>query len=181
MRASYRAALAGAVLIGVGLASGATMAVAQEPGLGGILGGYGAMAGASGSPMGGGFNIVDPGMGGNLIVPAAGGLTSPMAMPSMSGGGLSFRSRSSVAMYSARQSFTLDSMGGMPRMAGGMGGRRPFTLSTGTLSGGMGLGGGMRRMPAAGGMGVMPPSIGYPFRQPPSLLAPSSTGAGMSM
>jgi hypothetical protein len=45
----------------------------------------------------------------------------------------------------------------------------------------MGLGGGMRRMPATTGMGVMPPSIGYPFRQPPSLLTPSATGTGMSM
>jgi hypothetical protein len=27
----------------------------------------------------------------------------------------------------------------------------------------------------------MPPNFGYPFRQPPSLLSPSSSGAGMSM
>jgi hypothetical protein len=41
--------------------------------------------------------------------------------------------------------------------------------------------GGMRRMPGAGGMGVMPPSIGYPFRQPPSLVGPPAPGMGMSM
>ncbi|MFI5460902.1 MAG: hypothetical protein ACHRXM_36290 [Isosphaerales bacterium] len=62
-----------------------------------------------------------------------------------------------------------------------MGARRPFTLPAGSLSGGMGLGGGLRRVPAATGMGVMPPSIGYPFRQPPSPVSPSTFGAGMSM
>jgi hypothetical protein len=39
----------------------------------------------------------------------------------------------------------------------------------------------MRRMSGSRGMGVMPPSFGYPFRQPPSLLSPSAAGAGMSM
>jgi hypothetical protein len=48
------------------------------------------------------------------------------------------------------------------------------------LRGGTGLGG-MRRMPSTGGSSVMPPSIGYPFRQPPSLVAPSTSGNGMSM
>ena len=182
MGAAWRAFRAGVIMIGGSLASGSTSARAQELGLGGILGGYGAMAGASGSSMGGGFNIVEAsGMGGNVIVPAAGGLGASMS-PGMRGGGLFFRSRSSTAIDSARLSFSLDSMGGgMTRMAGGMGGRRPFTLQARSLSGGMGLGGGMRRMPAATGMGVMPPSIGYPFRQPPSLVSPSSSGAGMSM
>jgi hypothetical protein len=41
--------------------------------------------------------------------------------------------------------------------------------------------GGMQRVPGAGGMGVMPPSIGYPFRQPPSLVGPPALGTGMSM
>jgi hypothetical protein len=132
--------------------------------------------------MGGGFNIVDPsGMGGNVIVPAAGGGSRAAMSPGTRGGGLSFRSRPAAAMGSARPSFIPDSMAGMNRMAGSMAGRRPFTLQPGTLTGGMGLGGEMRRMPAAGGMGVMPPRIGYPFRQPPSLLTPSAAGAGMSM
>jgi hypothetical protein len=48
------------------------------------------------------------------------------------------------------------------------------------LGGGTGLGG-MQRMPSTGGTGVMPPSIGYPFRQPPSLVSPSSPVMGMSM
>ena len=170
------------ILTGCVLAFSGTAARAQDPGLGGILGGYGAMAGASGSSMGGGFNIVDPsGMGGSVVVPAAGGMPVSMS-PGMRGSGLFFQSRSSSAIYSPRLYFGLDSMSGsMTRMAGGMGGRRPFTLQQSTLTGGMGLGGGIRRMPAAGGMGVMPPSIGYPFRQPPSLVSPSSSGVGMSM
>jgi hypothetical protein len=174
---------ASTILTGCILAFGITRAQAQDPGLGGILGGYGAMAGASGSSMGGGFNIVDPsGMGGNAIVPAAGGLGVSMSPGMRGGGGLFFRSRPSTAFYSARPFFSLDSMGGgMTRMAGAMGMRRPFTLQPSTLTGGTGLGGIIRRMPAAGGMGVMPPSIGYPFRQPPSLVSPSTSGAGMSM
>ena len=102
MRATSRAVLAVALMIGGSLALGGSPARAQEPGLGGILGGYGAMAGGSGSSMGGGFNIVDPsGMGGSVIVPAAGGSGASMS-PSMRGGGLSFRSRPATAMYSAR-------------------------------------------------------------------------------
>jgi len=182
MRIVSRGVLARTILTGCVLALGGSPASAQDPGLGGILGGYGAMAGASGSSMGGGFNIVEAsGVGGNVMVPAAGGLGASMS-PGMRGSGLFFQPRSSTGISSARLSFSLDSMGaGMTRMAGGMGGRRPFTLQPSTLTGGMGLGGGMRRMPAAGGMGVMPPSISYPFRQPPSLVSPSTFGAGMSM
>ncbi len=182
MRVTLREVLMIAIVAGAGVALSSSSARAQDPGLGGILGGYGAMSGASGSSMGGGFNIVDPsGMGGNVIVPAGGGSVAAMS-PSMRGGGVLFQPRSATTMYAARPSFVLDSMGGgMTRMGGGMGGRRPFTLQPSSLSGGMGLGGGMRRMPAARGMGVMPPSIGYPFRQPPSLLTPSAAGAGMSM
>lgn len=182
MRATSRKVSVIAIVVGVSVVLSSTSARAQDPGLGGILGGYGAMSGASGSSMGGGYNVVDPsGMGGNVIVPAGGGSVAAMS-PSMRGGGLSFRPRSATTMYSARPTLVLDSMGGgMTRMGGGMGGRRPFALQPSSLTGGMGLGGGMRRMPAAGGMGVMPPSIGYPFRQPPSLLTPSTAGAGMSM
>jgi hypothetical protein len=140
------------------------------------------MTSESGASMGGGFNIVDPsGMGGNVVVPAAGGSVTAMT-PGMRGGALAFGPRSSTALYTARPSFSLGSMeAGMTRMARGMGGRRPFALPAGTRSGGIGVGSGTRRMPGTTGMGVMPPRIGYPFRQPPSLLPPSSTGAGMSM
>jgi hypothetical protein len=177
-----RGIAASAICIGWILAVGGGRATAQEPGLGGILGGYGAMGGASGSYMGGGFNILDPsGMGGSVIVPAAGGMRVSMS-PGMRGSGLFFRSRPSSEIYSGRLYFGLDSMGGsITRMGERMGGRRPFTLQPSTLTGGMGLGGGIRRMPAAGAMEVMPPSIGYPFRQPPSLVSPSTAASGMSM
>jgi hypothetical protein len=172
-----RATLMAIFLIGLALALAGTSARAQDPGLGGILGGYGAI---SGSSMGGGYSVVDPSaMGGNIVVPAGGGSASAMTTPSMRGGEISFRPRSNTTMYSARPSLRLDSMSGMTGMSGGMGRRRPFALEPGNLSGGMGPGG-TDRMPAAG-MGVMPPSLGYPFRQPPSLLTPSASGSGMSM
>jgi hypothetical protein len=48
------------------------------------------------------------------------------------------------------------------------------------LGGGTGFGG-VKRMPVAGGTSVMPPLIGYPFRQPPSVVSPAVMGSGMSM
>jgi hypothetical protein len=182
MRIVSRGVLPRIVLTGCVLAFGCTRARAQDPGLGAILGGYGAMAGSSGSSMGGGFNVVEvSGVGGNVIVPAAGGMGAPMA-PAMRGGGLFFQSRPSTEFYSARRSYSLDSMGGgVARMAGGIGGRRPFALEPSILTGGIGLDGGIRGLPATESMGVMPPSIGYPFRQPPSLVSPSTSNAGMSM
>ena len=182
MRASSRTVLVIAFIAGGGsVALSRTSARAQEPGLGVILGGYGAMAGGPGSSMGGGFNIVDSsGMGGSVIVPAGGGLGAAMS-PSMKAGGLSFRSRPAATMATARPSIELGgAMGSMNRTAGGMGGRRPFTLQPSRLMGGTSLGG-MRRMSGAGRKGVMPPSIGYPVRQPPSLLTPSAAASGMSM
>ena len=177
MRTRRRVTLMAMFLIGLALALAGSSAKAQDPGLGGILGGYGAM---SGSSMGGGLSVVDPSaMGGNIVVPAAGGSASAMTTPSMRGGELSFRPRSAASSSSTRPSLRLDSMSGMTGKGAGMGRRRPFALEPGNLSGGMGLGG-TRRMPASG-MGVMPPSLGYPFRQPPGLLAPSASGAGMSM
>jgi hypothetical protein len=77
--------------------------------------------------------------------------------------------------------------GGMSAMSGGPGGFRAIGRATAPLgSRRMGLGGGtglgaMPRMRSTGGASVMPPSIGYPFRQPPSLLAPPTSGTGMSM
>jgi hypothetical protein len=182
MRGALRRFLVAVIVVGASAAASGGVARAQDPGLGGVLGGYGAMTGTSAASMGGGTSIVDPsGMGGNVVVPVARG-SVPAMSPSMRGAGLSFRSRSSAALYSARPSFTLDSMRrGMPGMAGGMSTRRPFELQSGTFTGGMGLGGGMRRGPASKGMGVMPPRIGSPFRQPPSLVTPAGPGAGMSM
>ena len=67
---------------------------------------------------------------------------------------------------------------------GGVDGRLMVPIgSGGTMGLGRGTGlGGMRCMSGGAGSSVMPPSIGYPFRQPPSLVSPSSGGmAGMSM
>jgi hypothetical protein len=103
----------------------------------------------------------------------------------MGGGGpIFFSERPSAMMMSRRPSFTIGPMGGMAAPSGGMGrdfGRRPFVLQPLGPSGGMGLSSGMQPMTGSRGMGVMPPSFGYPFRQPPSLVSPSSAGAGMSM
>jgi hypothetical protein len=81
-------------------------------------------------------------------------------------------------MLYKRPTFSLDSMGMAPM--GGKGRGKPFVINEGIFSRGPRTGGGMRAMPAAGGMDVMPPTISYPFRQPPLLLTPSA-GAGMSM
>lgn len=157
---------------------------AQAPGIGGSLGGYGAMAGGSGSAMIAG-SAPGSGMGSGSVAPF-GGRFGAAAPSSMGGGGaVSYRPRPSSAMSGSRPALTLGPMGG--GMSGGMGTgmgsrRRPFNLQDLGSSGGLGLGGVMRRpMPAATGVGVMPPNFGSPFRQPPSLLTPTAPGAGMSM
>jgi hypothetical protein len=175
MRASWRAFLAGVILIGAGLTIGMPSARAQSLGSRTSLGGYGATA--SGSMAGVGA--------GGPIIPYAGNFGGFMPYRMGGGGSLSFQSRGASAMESTRTPFSLSPLtGGMTSMSGGMrqgvGARtRPFS-SIGSQSG-MGLGGGTRQvMPSAGGMSVMPPNFGYPFYQPPSLLTPSSSG-GKSM
>jgi len=178
MRSVARAILMGTVALGAVLTFGLPTAWAQGSG----LGGYGAMAGGTGSAMGGGSGS-GTGMGAGTVAPFGGRFGAAMPSGMAGGGGLSFRPRPSAAMSSTRTAFTIGPMGG--GMSGGVGqasGRRPFVLPDLGPSGGLGPGGGMRRqMPSAGGMGVMPPSFAYPFRQPPSLVAPSAPGAGMSM
>jgi hypothetical protein len=132
----------------------------------GTLGGYGAASTYANPSMGG---------GGPMVIPYGGMFEG--FMPSRMGGGsaLAFRSRPTAAMGSARTSFSLAPMsGGMGAGAG---------VRTRPMSGfGVGAGsGGMTRMRGPGGTSVMPPSFGYPFRQPPSLLSTPSPGAGMSM
>jgi hypothetical protein len=71
----------------------------------------------------------------------------------------------------------------MSGMSGGMpaiGARGSIGIGRPAGFGGMGTGS-MGGMPGGAGPGVMPPRIGYPFRQPPSLVSPSSAGLGMSM
>ncbi len=177
MRTEAHVILVGALTIAIFQAVGISRASAQGLGSGGSLGGYGGSMSSSASGMG---------MSGPVI-PYAGKFGG--FMPSRMGGGtLSFQSRSTSAMGSSRTSFSLSSMsGGMSSMSGGMGGGVRSLSTFGRqggmgLDGGMGLGGGMGRpMSGGSGMGVMPPSFGYPFYQPPSLLSPSSAGTGMSM
>lgn len=137
----------------------------------GSLGGYGSASGVAGLGMG----------GGPMVIPY-GGMTEGF-MPGRMGGGssLSYRPRPTSTMGSTRASSIFSSFpGGMSTMARGTGTRS--SMSNSVSSPGVGLGGGIfRSRPGGGGMGVMPPSIGYPFRQPPSLLGSSSSAAGMSM
>jgi len=179
MRSMRQAILASILVGGASLVGGVPSARAQGTGPGGSLGGYGAMTDGSGSSMGGGPAA---GMGGSTVAAFGGRFGAEMPSGGMGAGGLSFRARPSATMSSTRTAFTIGPMGG--GMSGGMGqgsGRRPFVLSDPGSSGGLSLGGMRRQMPAASRMGVMPPNFGSPFRQPPSLLAPSSPGAGMSM
>ena len=172
MRTAWRAFIAVVLLVGVGMVAGPPSACAQGLSTARSLGGYGATTSNSMAGMGG------------PIIPYAGNFGGFMPYR-MGGGSLSFSSRGTSSMGSARTSFTLTPMtGGMTSMSGAMGqglGARPRTSSSFGSQGGIGLGGGMRQeMPGAGRMSVMPPSFAYPFYQPPSLLTPSSSG-GMSM
>jgi hypothetical protein len=171
MRIAMRTILAGVLSVGMGQALGASSAWAQGVGSPGSLGGYGGSMSDAGAGMG----------TSGTIIPYAGTFGGFMPYRMGGGGSLSFRSRETSAMGSTRTSFSLSPMSdGMSPMSGGMGpgfGARTFS-SFGTR-GGMGPRGEMRQ-PMPAGMGVMPPSFGYPFRQPPSLVAPS-TGMGMSM
>jgi hypothetical protein len=107
-------------------------------------------------------------------------------VPSRMGGGvsLSFSARESATMGFPIGRATLfpmsSAMTPMPGSIGGRigtGGRAPSAFG---MQGGMGLGGGTRQqMPGAGR--VIPPSFGYPFYQPPSLLSSPPSSTGMSM
>jgi hypothetical protein len=176
MRLTWREVRAVMVLVGLVATIGASKARAQSSLTGGSrsLGGYGGSMIATGSGMG---------MSGPVI-PYAGNFGGFMPYR-MGGGSLSFQSRGTSPMASGRTSFSLSSTsGGMSSMSGGMGqslGMGSRTFSPLGSQGGLGLGGGMSTMSGGGRMGVMPPSFGNPFREPPSLVAPASSGMGMSM
>jgi hypothetical protein len=175
MQARSRAFLTGVLLVGWGLVIEIPAARAQGPGPSGSLGGYGGSMTDTGSGMG---------MGGPVI-PYAGKFGGFMPYRMGGGGRLSFQSRGASPLGSNRASFSLSPMSdGMSSMSGEMGqglGTSSRTSSSIGTQGAMGLGGGMRPMSGARGAGVMPPSFGYPFRQPPSLLTPPTSGMGMSM
>ena len=117
------------------------------------------------------------------MIPYAGsfGGFMPYRMSGGGGGGLSFSSRKTSVMDSSRTSFNL-----APMSSGtltGFGVRtRSFALPGTQSPMGLGLGGLMSQpMGSVDKTSVMPPNFGYPFYQPPSLVSPSSSGAGMSM
>jgi hypothetical protein len=170
-----RVMVVSALAFAIGQAFGTPAARAQ--GLArGSLGGYG-----------GEMSSLDSGMGmSGPVIPYAGkfGGFMPYRMGGSGSGTLSFQSRGIGAMGSVRSSFSLSPMSGMSSMGGGMSQGSGVRASSFFGSpGAMGSAGGVGRMPGGSGssMGVMPPSFGYPFRQPPSLLAPTVTGTGMSM
>jgi hypothetical protein len=166
-----------AVALACTLAVGSGRVLAQGFG---SLGGYGAAS-----------SYVTPGMGegGQMIIPYGGMFEG--FMPSRMGGGsaLSFRSRPTATIGQSRTPFRLSPLSdGMSGVSGGFGLSRaggramsPLDLRSATGIGSSGGRGGMRPMSRVRGESVMPPSIGYPFRQPPSLVPPSTPGPGMSM
>jgi hypothetical protein len=176
MRAELRRLLACVLPLWGGLIIGMPSANAQSLGSRQFLGGYGATASSSMARMG----------VGGPIIPYTGNFGGFMPYRMGGGSSLSFQSRGTSAMESTLTSFSLSPMtGGMTPKSGGMGqglGARTRAFSSFGSQSGMGLGGGTRQvMPGSGSMNVMPPNFGYPFYQPPSLVGPSSPGAGMSM
>jgi hypothetical protein len=176
MRATPRFCRVVIVLVSMSSGGAMTSLQGQEPGAFRSLGGYGGFATMSSAGMG----------AGGPIIPYAGSFGGFMPYRMGSGtGGLSFSSRNLPVMGSQRASLSLAPMGlGMTSMRPDMGGflgaglrpRSFLGLGTGTVPGG----GPREQMPFPRSMGVMPPSLGYPFYQPPSL-APSAPTAGMSM
>jgi len=176
MRAALRRFLWCVLLIGGVMATGRPAVMGQGLGPRSSLGGYGATASSS---------MASRGVGGPII-PYAGNFGGFMPYRMGGGSSLSFQSRGASAMESTRTRFSLAPItGGMTSNSDGMGqgfGARTRAFSSLGSQGGMGLGGGTRQvMPGAGGMSVMPPNFGYPFYQPPSLLAPSASSGGTSM
>jgi hypothetical protein len=161
------------VLAGVFVPSASSRAQGQSIATSRSLGGYGATSTSAMSSMG----------SGSPMIPYAGsfGGFMPYRMASNGGTSLSFSSRGSSVTDSSRTSLRLVPMsagmgsGGQPRN-GSLGAFRSQTMmGTGTgrlMSQPMGVG---------NGGGVMPPNFGYPFYQPPSLLAPVGSAAGMPM
>ena len=157
MRSFGRSLFAGSIAA-LAVATATPPAAAQGYGPSGSLGGYGA------API-----YSSPGVGGSrpMVIPYGG--TFEGFMPSRMGGGgsLNFGDRPPATMTTGPTPFRLNS--GMSR-----------GFSTRPLMG-SGPGMGRRVLPGSGGMGVMPPNFGYPFRQPPSLLPSGATASGMPM
>lgn len=137
---------------------------------GGSLGGYGSASPSSTMAMSGGTVIPYNGVYGGFMPYRMGG-----------SGSLSFRSFGGRTSEAKLPSFRLSQTAGGMDSVSKMG-------APGTLLGGTGISGsdtqemkGMSNRPRRGKAGVMPPSFGYPFRQPPRLTEPGSSSIGMSM
>jgi hypothetical protein len=145
---------------------GSVSVSAQGP----ALGGYGGLT-----------SMAPDGMGASgLVIPYGGGLSGFMPYRMVRGGtGLSFSARNSSTIGSDRSSFRLSSMSRGMSMSSASFGESLFRRRSGSLFS-RAMVGGMTGTMGTGSQGVMPPNFGYPFYQPPSLLAPSSALMGMS-
>lgn len=146
---------------------------AQGVGVGLSLGGYGTTSGTAMAGMG----STSP------MVPYAGGFGGfmPYRMASGAGGGLSFSSRVNSVIESSRTPFRMAPMSnGMEAGASPRRGSLDFYRSRGVMGRDVPR---LMNRPMGGRdrTDVMPPSFGYPFYQPPSLLSPTTSAAGMSM
>ena len=158
------------LVVGACLIAGAGPARAQEDRDGRSLGGYGAISVESMSRT-----------GNSPLIPYAGGFAGFMPYRMGGGGALVYQTRRTSAMAPVRSSFSLSSASQRMGSNGGS------VLMSGPRSG-MGLLARPRRSSVgmqpptsqSASMGVMPPRIGYPFRQPPTPGSPSS-GMVMSM
>jgi hypothetical protein len=168
MRLPSHTSLSLALMVGAYLIAGAGPASAQDDLNGRSLGGYGAISVEA-----------MPRTGDSPLIPYAGGFAGFMPYRMGGGGALAFETRRTSAMALVRSSFSLSSA------SGGMGsGSRLFLgsgprIGRGSLTSGMQTSLAMRQgttRPIS--MGVMPPRIGYPFRQPPR---PGAATSGMFM
>lgn len=142
---------------------------------GGSLGGYGGSALGQGSGMG---------MTSGPVIPYGGSFGGFMPFRMGGGGTLSYQQRGVSAMDRPRPSFSLSPMSsGMSTMSGSRSTPLLGMPGGGTLGGSSEVGemGGMNGTAGTTRSRIMPPNFGYPFRQPPSLLSPTSPGLGMSM
>ncbi len=139
--------------------------LAQGPRLQAGLGGYGAAAGMPAGSMGSGA----------LIIPYGGQFAGFMPSRMAAGGGLAFTNRSTAAIGPNRRPFALSAMAGSAGMNGGS-----SSLLAPSRRLDLGSSGSMTGMSNEIRSSVAPPSLGYPFYQPPRFFAAPTAGAGMS-
>jgi hypothetical protein len=133
------------------------------------LGGYGAST----------SSMASDGMGGSaFVIPYGGSVAGFMPYRMAGGSSLSYSSRSALTTGPGRTLFRLSLMSATTPMSSGTTGASVRLLPAGSLFS-PALRGGMRQSIDTNRGSVMPPSFGYPFYQPPSLLPGSPNGIGM--